>query len=82
MDRKYFETPVDELEAVFRENLRNRQVLGEIRDELTYRSSRRAQQLWREIEGLLRGDVKPPPEPPGPDGPEKQLDLLGEGAEE
>ena len=78
MDRKYFKTPIDELEALFKENLNHRQVMGEIRDELTFRTNKRAKQLLREIEGVLAGEVWVPDPPPRPDKPEDQLDLLGE----
>ena len=76
MGRKYVQTPVDELERLVRENLHHRQVLGEIRDELTYRETKRGRQLLREAEGILAGDIPLPPKPPRPDGPEDQMELL------
>jgi hypothetical protein len=81
MDRKYFKTPIDELEALFKENLNHRQVLGDIRDELTHRDTPRARQLLREVDGVLAGVVPAPDTPPGPDRAENQLDLLGDQRE-
>ena len=78
MDRKYFKTPVDELEALFKENLNHLQVLGDIRDELTHRDTPRARQLLREVNGVLAGVVPAPDTPPGPERAENQLDLLGD----
>ena len=82
MDRKYFKTPIDELEALFKENLNHGQVLGDIQDELTHRETTRAKQLLREVEGILSGDLKVPEQPPRLDKAEDQLDLLGEAAEQ
>ena len=81
MDRKYFKTPIDELEALFKENLKHLQVLGDIRDELTYRDTPRARQLQREVDGVLAGVLPAPDRPPGPDRAENQLDLLGDQRE-
>ena len=78
MDRKYIETPIDVLEGLVRENLNHRQVLGEVRGELTYRANRRAKQLLKEIEGILAGELRVPDPPPRPDRPEDQMDMLGE----
>lgn len=75
-ERKYFETSVEELEKLVEENLRRRQVLGEIRDELTYRSSARARQLLKEVTGILAGDIPLPQEPPRESRPQDQIDLL------
>lgn len=58
------------------QHLDRRQVLGDVRDELTYRSTRRAKQLLREVEGVLTGAVPLPPKPPGPDTADNQMDLL------
>lgn len=77
MERKYFKTPIDELEALVEANLRHRQILGEIRDELTFRSNKRAKQLLKEVEALLDGIVKPPRQPL-PDRPQNQMDLLSD----
>ncbi|MEX2374142.1 MAG: hypothetical protein WD942_00970 [Dehalococcoidia bacterium] len=76
MDRKYFETPLEELGVLVRENMHRRQVLGEIRDELTYRKTEGAKRLRREVEGILAGDIPLPPDPPREEQPEDQLDLL------
>lgn len=76
MSRQYLNAEIEELEALVKENLHHRQVLGEIRDELTYRSRERAKQLLREIDALLGGEVEPSPKPPREGGPEDQMDLL------
>ena len=76
MDRKYMETEIEELEKLVKQNLRKRQVLGEILDELTHRRTKRAKQLRREVGGLLSGEVKLPPPPPRPERPEDQLEIL------
>jgi hypothetical protein len=67
MDRKYFKVPIDELEALVKENLDHLQILGEIRDELTFRATKRGKQLLREVEGVLDGRMS---------RPEDQLDLI------
>ena len=70
------------MEALVKENLNHRQVLGEVRDELTFRKNQRAKQLLREVEGVLAGDLTVPDAPPRPDKAENQLDLLGKASEE
>ena len=77
-ERKYFKTSVEQLEKLVEENLSHRQVLGEIRDELTYRKSARARQLLKEVTGVLTGDIPLPEEPPRESRPEDQIDLLDE----
>ena len=81
MERKYLDTLIDSLEALVSENLSHRQVLGEVRDELTYRKTRRAKQLLKEIEAVLAGELSVPDPPPRPDKSENQLDLLGKGSD-
>lgn len=78
MKRKYLDTPIDQLETLVSENLRRRQVLGEIRDELTFRKTPRARQLLREVDGLLRGAAPMPPGPRRPESNDDQLDLMPE----
>ena len=56
-DRKHFEAPVDRQESLFKKSLSHRQVLGELRDEWTYRKNRHTKQLLKEIEGVLAGEV-------------------------
>ncbi len=76
MGRPYMDLEVMELETLFRQNLHHRGVLGEIRDELTFRETRRAKQLLAEIEGVLAGRVPVPRKPPKPDSSENQIPLL------
>jgi hypothetical protein len=76
MVRLYFDHGVEELEAIFRANLHDRQVLGEIRDELTFREAERAKQLLREVEGVLSQVIPIPKRPPKPDTPENQIPLI------
>ena len=83
MTRQYLDATIEELEKLVREHQHSRQVLGEVRDELTFRRSKRAKQLLREVEALLRGEVGMPPRPPPPDSPENQLDILdNEGSDD
>jgi hypothetical protein len=76
MVRRYFKTPVEDLEELVRSNLNRKQVLGEIRDELTFRTTDRARQLLKEVEGVLRGDVPTRPEAPRPSHPDDQKELF------
>lgn len=76
MIREYFSTPVEELEQLFKDNLHNLQVLGEIRRELTFRTSDRAKQLLREVEAVESGILPVPPKPPRPDRPDDQQVLF------
>jgi hypothetical protein len=66
----------EELETLVRENLHNPMVLGQVREELTYRESDRAKALMRDVMGILRGEVPMPRKPPPPDSEENQLALL------
>lgn len=80
MGRPFKKADIDQLEELFEKHPHKRQVLGELKSELTYRSTDRAKQLLREVEGVLSGDVqvkKPAPE----DSPDYQMtleDLLGD----
>ncbi len=76
MPRRYKNTPIDELESLVRENIHRKQVLGEVRDELTYRTKDRARQLLKEIEGVLAGTLPAPPRPPREERPEDQKELF------
>ena len=76
MTRNYLDATIEELETLVSEHQHRRQVLGEIRDELTFRKTQRAKQLLSEVEGLLRGAVRMPSRPPPADSPENQLDIL------
>jgi len=75
MTRQYLDATIEELEKLVREHQQTRQ--------LTFRRSKRAKQLLREVEALLRGEVGMPPRPPPPDSPENQLDILdNEGSDD
>lgn len=76
MARRYIDSSIDELEALFKANLHSLQVLGEIREELTYRSTDRAKQLLREIRAVEEGMVPLPPKPLRPERPDDQGELL------
>lgn len=76
MDRPYLASTIDELEQIVKENLSNRTILAQVREELGFRTTRRAKQLHREVEALLRGELPIPPRPPRPDGPDNQLSLI------
>jgi hypothetical protein len=76
MGRLYFSASVEELERLVRENLHNPMVLGQVREELTYRESDRAKALLRDVMGILRGEVPVPRKPPPPDSEANQLALL------
>ena len=67
MAREYMKHSIDQLEELLKKHSSNHQVLGELRSELTYRSTPRAKQLLREVDGLINGvasplkkDMKPP----------------------
>jgi len=76
MSRKYFAAPIEELEVLFKANLHNLQILGELREELTYRTSERAKQLHREIRGVEEGLMPKGPKPLRPERPDDQGELL------
>ena len=76
--RKYFEVDISELERLVRQNKHSLAVLGEVREELTYRKTERAKQLRKEVEALVAGRLPMPTRPKRPDSPDKQIDILGE----
>ena len=78
MSRPYFKHSVEELEQFLRRHVNDPAVLGDLLTELTYRSTERAHQLRREVEGLLSGTVPMPLKPARPARPEDQYPLLGE----
>jgi hypothetical protein len=70
MARPYMKNTVAELEGFLKKHAADRAVLGELRAELTNRTTPRAKQLLREVNGLLTGSVAPPPKgmkAPNPD---------------
>ncbi len=75
-DRPFINATIDELEKLFSEKKSDRAVLGRIREELTYRTTRRAKQLMREVKGVSDGEV-PVTKEVRPDRQEDQLGLLG-----
>jgi len=77
MDRPYLEASIEDLEKIVKENVNNRTILAKIREELGFRTTRRAKQLRREVDAVLRGEVPRPPKPPRPDRPDDQLSLIG-----
>jgi hypothetical protein len=78
MSRPYIDMTIQQLEALVEERKDSRTVLGQVYEELTYRTTERAQRLRREVEALLGGEVAMPTPPPRLDRPEDQIDLLGE----
>ena len=78
MDRPYFKSSLDEIERLVQEHKHQRVVLAQIREELQHRDTRRAKQLLREVEGILDGEVRPPPRPSRAAKPEDQIDLIDE----
>jgi hypothetical protein len=66
---------IDELEKLLLQRKYEPAVLGRLREELTFRTTTRAKQLRREVEGLIDGSV--PVERREREGrPEDQLRLL------
>ncbi len=74
--RIYMDKDIDFLEDLVANDKKHAQVLGDVRDELTYRTSDRAKRLRRDVEGLLAGELPAPGTPPRPARPEDQTDLL------
>lgn len=60
MNRPYLSTPFEELAGSFLGSLRKLQVLGEIREELTYRSTDHANRLIRGIGAVVDGRIPSP----------------------
>ena len=79
-DRPFSQASIGELEQLLTKHGHRRPVMAKLLEELEHRKTRRAQQLKKEVKGVLDGLVKvegPVPE----DSPEYQLsleDLLGE----
>jgi hypothetical protein len=74
VDRPYFKTPVEELEQIVAKSNTRKVVLAQIREELQMRTTDRAKQLLREVNGLLDGTV-PSTRTPPPDDPDNQLEM-------
>jgi hypothetical protein len=75
-DRPFINATIDELEKLFSEKKSDHAVLGRIREELTYRTTHRAKQLMREVQGVIDGVVTVK-KTVRPAQPENQLGLLG-----
>ena len=75
-DRIWFHASIDELEQLVARHRLEPAVLGQVWQELTYRETERAKQLMREVLGLLEGRIPEPQQPPPPDDPGNQIDLL------
>jgi hypothetical protein len=75
MDRPFLQSTVDELEMLLRAHTTDRFTLARLREELLFRSTDRAHQLLREVEGLLSG-VVPTKREARPAQPEDQVSLL------
>ncbi len=76
MDRPYLEMPIQDLEKIVRENKSSRVVLAKVKEELEFRTNRRAQQLQKEVLALLGGDLPMPPRKPPKEPPDSQLPLI------
>lgn len=76
MTRRYIKSPIDELETLFKENLHNIQVLGELREELSFRATDRAKLLERQIVAVVNGTLPVGSKPPRPDRGDDQGELL------
>jgi len=81
MDRPLLALTIDKLEQLVSEHRSDRFTLGQVREELSARTTDRAKQLLREVEGLLSGKVPLPPKPGRPAQPGDQMSLMDdEGA--
>jgi hypothetical protein len=78
-DRPFMKASIDELENMLKTHKSDHAVLGRLREELTYRTTPRAKQLQREVEGIIEGRV-PIEKRARPDQPEDQLGLLNNDA--
>jgi len=76
MAKPYQDHGIEELEALVKAHMHSRAVLDEIREELTYRRTKRAKALLRDVTGLLTGVVPMPRRPRKPDSPDDQLSFL------
>ncbi len=77
MDRPLLPLTVDQLEELFTQHRYDDAVLGRISEELSYRSTDRAQQLRKEVLGVLEGRI-PRIRPPRAARPEDQSELFHE----
>jgi hypothetical protein len=75
VDRPFMRASIKELEKLLSQHRSDHAVLGRLREELTYRTTRRAKQLRREVEGVIEGQV-PIKKEPRPAQAEDQLGLL------
>lgn len=57
MAREYMQHSISELEDLLRKNAQHHQALGDLRAELTLRSTKRAKQLLGEVEALIKGET-------------------------
>lgn len=76
MGRPYLKANIEELEHIVRTHKHSLAVLGQVREELTYRQTDRAKSLLRDVMGLLTGKVERPRQPPPADSTENQINLL------
>lgn len=76
VDRPLMKATIGELEKLLSQHRSEHAVLGRLREELTFRTTRRAKQLRREVEGIIEGLV-PDKKTTRPAQPEDQLGLLG-----
>jgi hypothetical protein len=76
MARLYIAASLAELTQLVQENLHRKQVLGDVRAELSFRTTSGARQLEREVAAIIEGRVPLPPKPPRPDRPDDQGELL------
>lgn len=81
MSRPYFKHSIDDLEKLVRTHMHSHAVLGDIREELTFRETDRAKALLRDVMGLLTGVVEMPVREPRSDSPDNQFGLLGNAEE-
>ena len=74
--RPYQRHSIDELGTELKKHRTNHQVLGELRSELTYRTTPRAKQMLREVTALIKGSITLPPTPMKPPEPNDQVVLF------
>ena len=77
MDRSFLALTIDQLEELFAQYRFDDATLGRISEELSYRTTDRAQQLRKEILGVLEGRV-PRVRPPRAARPEDQSEMFHE----
>ncbi len=77
MDRPFINHEIHELEELFQRHLHDDATLGRISEELSYRTKDRAQQLRKEVLGVLEGRI-PRIRPPRAARPEDQSELFHE----